>query len=365
MSRSHRTHSVIFASLLLPAFHLLCGSAHAQAPNVTNVIIVGTTVAPPFSMKNEDGTWEGLAIDLWRDIASKLGVKYEFREMQHVPLLHAVAAGEVDVAVAGLTITGDRERLFDFTHSFYSSGLGVGVGNRLGGRHWRPVLDALFSTGFLRASIALVVLLVIAGAMVWTLERKFNPNEFGGSRAKGFGSGIWWAAVTVTGIGYGDKVPRTVGGRIVALICVLVGIVIISIFTGTVASLLTVSRFQSIIRGPEDLRRFHIGTVPGTTSEDYLRSMHIPARLYPSASDCLQAVARGEIDAFVFDEPILKYLAPTMHGEIEVLPSIFDRQDYGIAFPRNSSLLQPIDIALLDEISSPGWLTIQRRYLGN
>jgi polar amino acid transport system substrate-binding protein len=365
MSRSGSTRGVIIASLLLAAFHLLCRSAHAQVPNATNVLVVGIAVAPPFTIKNEDGTWGGLEIDLWRDIAAKLDLKYEFREMQLVPLLHAVADGEVDVAIGGLTVTGERERLFDFTHSFYSSGLGVAVGSHFGRRHLRPVVDALFSTGFLQVLIALVVLLVIAGSLVWVFERKFNPNEFGGRHTNGIGSGIWWAAVTVTGVGYGDKVPRTVGGRIVALICVFVGIVIISIFTGTVASLLTLSRFQSIVRGPEDLRKFHVGTMRGTTSEDYLRSIHVQARLYLSANDCLQAVARGEIDAFVFDEPVLKYLAPTMDGEVQVLPNIFDRQDYGIALPRNSPLLRPIDIALLDEISSPVWLTTKRRYLGN
>jgi polar amino acid transport system substrate-binding protein len=365
MSHSGPTRSVIIASLLLAACHLLCPSTHAQVPNATNVLVVGTAVAPPFTIKNEDGSWEGLEIDLWRDIAAKLDLKYDFREMQLVPLLRAVADGEVDVALGGLTVTGDRERLFDFTHSFYSSGLGVAVGSRFGRRHLRPVVDALFSTGFLQVLIALVVLLVIAGSLVWVFEREFNPNEFGGKHTRGIGSGIWWAAVTVTGVGYGDKVPRTVGGRIVALICVFVGIVIVSIFTGTVASLITLSRFQTIVHGPEDLRKFRVGTVRGTTSEDYLRSIHVQARLYPSAKNCLQAVAHGEIDAVVFDEPVLKYLAPTMDGEVRVLPNIFDRQNYGIALPRGSSLLRLIDIALLDEISSPVWLTTQRRYLGN
>jgi polar amino acid transport system substrate-binding protein len=365
MSRVLSAHRVIATSLLLTVFHLLGGSAHAQATNATKVLIVGTTVAPPFSMKSDDGVWEGLTIDLWRNVAAKLGLRYELREMQHIPLLHAVANGEVDIAVAGLTITAERERVLDFTHAFYSSGLGIAVGSHFGHRRWRPVFDALFSTGFLRALIALAALLLMAGLAVWVFEGKRNPSEFGGSRTRGLGSGLWWAAVTVTGVGYGDKVPRTFGGRIVALICILTGIVIISSFTATIASLLTVSHFQSMIRGTEDLRKFRVGTVQGTTSEQYLRTAHVPARLYPSARDCLEAVARGEIDAFIFDEPILRHLAATMDGKVQVLPATLERQDYGLALPINSPFLRPIDIALLDEISSPQWPTIQRRYLGD
>jgi len=316
-------------------------------------------------MKSDDGVWEGLTIELWRNIATKLGLKYELREMEYVSLLHAVANGEVDVAASGLTITAEREHTIDFTHAFYSSNLGIAVGNRFAHRRWRPVFDALFSTGFLRALLALIVLLFAAGLAVWVFEWKRNPNEFGGSRARGLGSGLWWAAVTVTGVGYGDKVPRTLGGRIVALVCILIGIVIISSFTATIASLLTVGHFQSVIHGPEDLRKFRVGTMQATTSEQYLRAVHVSARLYPSAHECLQAVAHGDIDVFVFDEPILKHLANTMDGKVQVLSTTLARQDYGFALPINSPLLRSIDIALLEEISSPTWSSLEHHYLGN
>jgi voltage-gated potassium channel len=48
---------------------------------------------------------------------------------------------------------------------------------------------------------------------------------------------MWWAVVTVTTVGYGDIYPRTVGGRIVAMLLMLVGIGFISVLTATIASL--------------------------------------------------------------------------------------------------------------------------------
>ena len=43
-------------------------------------MIVGTKEVPPFAMKNSDGTWTGVSIDLWRQIAGELNLPFEFRE---------------------------------------------------------------------------------------------------------------------------------------------------------------------------------------------------------------------------------------------------------------------------------------------
>jgi voltage-gated potassium channel len=48
--------------------------------------------------------------------------------------------------------------------------------------------------------------------------------------------GIWWAVVTVTTVGYGDVYPKSVGGRIVAMIVMLFGIGFLSVLTATIAS---------------------------------------------------------------------------------------------------------------------------------
>jgi voltage-gated potassium channel len=59
-------------------------------------------------------------------------------------------------------------------------------------------------------------------------------------RAKGT-SGIldtfWWALVTITTVGYGDVVPHSTLGRIVGLILMLSGVVLVSLFTATIASI--------------------------------------------------------------------------------------------------------------------------------
>ena len=52
---------------------------------------------------------------------------FELREMELAGLVEAIAKGEVDAGVAALTVTQEREKAVDFTHRFYSSGLGIAV----------------------------------------------------------------------------------------------------------------------------------------------------------------------------------------------------------------------------------------------
>ncbi len=57
-----------------------------------------------------------------------------------------------------------------------------------------------------------------------------------GSNIHDYPDALWWAIVTVTTVGYGDRYPVTEGGRVVAAILMLVGIGLIGVLTATVAS---------------------------------------------------------------------------------------------------------------------------------
>jgi voltage-gated potassium channel len=50
------------------------------------------------------------------------------------------------------------------------------------------------------------------------------------------GSGLWWAAQTVTTVGYGDNVPTTDAGRIVAVLVMLLGVAFLTVITASITS---------------------------------------------------------------------------------------------------------------------------------
>jgi voltage-gated potassium channel len=59
-----------------------------------------------------------------------------------------------------------------------------------------------------------------------------------------FGSGIWWALVTLTTVGYGDVVPQSFGGRLVGVGLMLGGVLSLSLLTATVASVFVERKFR-------------------------------------------------------------------------------------------------------------------------
>jgi hypothetical protein len=92
-----------------------------------------------------------------------------------------------------------------------------------------------FHVAFDRGRILPYLILCIAGLAVgWAvLMRLVDPQDF-----PTIGLALWWAVMTVTTVGYGDIVPTTTEGRLVASGLMIVGFASLSLLTGFVASLL-------------------------------------------------------------------------------------------------------------------------------
>ena len=169
----------------------------------------------------------------------------------------------------------------------------------------------------------------------------------------------------MTTIGYGDRVPKTFGGRAMALIWMFSAILIIASFTASVTSTLTVSRLATSINSPHDLHDVRVATVTDSTSSKYLARERISFFQYSTIEECMANLQEEKMDAVVYDAAILKYLCLNQYaGKIDVMPSTFEKKDYAIALPQQSTLREPINQALLEEMAEPGWLEILQRFLG-
>lgn len=313
------------------------------------VLVVGTMVMPPF-VTMTDGRWGGTSVELWQDIAAELGLRYELQQRDLPGLFTGLEDGSLDVAVGALTVTAEREQRVDFTHPYYSTGLAIALAH-VQPDGWVDIFLAVFNAAFLRLLATFAGLQLAVGAVMWLLERRHNP-QFQGSPAAGLGAGLWWAVVTMATVGYGDTVPRTGPGRMLAMLWMLASLVILTTATASITTSLTLGRLEARVAGPEDLGKLRVGAVRGTTSEVYLHDAKLDYRSFPDPESGLAAIADGQLDALVDDAPTLtQQVAARSDQRIEILPRTFQRQDYALALPTGSRLREPINRILARRVA--------------
>jgi voltage-gated potassium channel len=90
-------------------------------------------------------------------------------------------------------------------------------------------------------SFVAMILLYLSAMGIYYFEHAAQPDKF-----QSLFDCIWWAAVTLTTVGYGDIYPITVGGRIFTVFILLLGLGLVAIPTGIVASALSVLRRSEV-----------------------------------------------------------------------------------------------------------------------
>jgi polar amino acid transport system substrate-binding protein len=284
-------------------------------------IVVATKEARPFAMKEPDGNWQGISIDLWRRVADQLHLRYRFMEVATVQdLLDATSKGAADVAVAAITVTAARARTSDFTQPFYQTGLGVAV--QSGVANWLPVLRAFLSFNFLQAVLAM------------------------------------------TQAGAAQGAPSSLPGRLVAVVWMIASIIALAVFTAGITSAITTHQLQGLVRNVGDLHSLRVGAVGGSSSVDFLDTHRVDHQVFVDPSAGLKALQTGQIEAFIYDRPLLTWIVQQHFSGLQILGVTFGHQNYAIALPPNSDLRVPLDIALLENANGDWWKQILYRYLG-
>lgn len=307
---------------------------------VKDTLQIGYYESPPFVMETDEGRLSGVSVWLWEQIQKD--IEYPFNLIPYntdkplSDLLRDLETGAIDMAINPLTITSSRDSKIDFTYPVYIADLTIVQSSDGSTSSFMKVVKEFLNHKVLLLILILAGLVIFFGIILWLVEKKNHHFEPG---IKGLFSSFWWSAVTMTTVGYGDKVPISHLGRFIAFIWMLFSIVIIAIFSASITSSLTVHRLTNANLGVESFKQAKLGTVDSSASEEFLkRNFSRNFKTYPELHTGLRALQAGEVDYFLYDEPWLIYLLNNdlEFSTLEQMPVRFNRQLY--AFPMREDM---------------------------
>jgi len=353
--------------LFILALMLILAGHPADAGQSDPVLKIGISPFSPFALLSPNGP-TGMSIDMWQAIALQLDREFEFVACKGVgDKLKRLEEGSIDIAIGGITVTEEREVLFDFTHPVYETGLDILI-PKTGRSTLIGLITSLFEGQKILFFGALLILMIVAGHIIWLVERSshkrattFHKNYF-----PGVFEGMYWALITASTIGYGDKVPQRWIGRILAAVIILMFLPLFAFFVAQLSSDLTMQSLKSNISGPQDLRGKRVAVVDGTTSFHYMKKVHAYLDLFEKVEDAVDALLKDGVEAVVYDAPNLLYYANGEgKGKVTVVGKIFEPQNYGLALPQGSPLREKINRAILKLTESDELERIKRKWFGN
>lgn len=343
-------------------------SSEGGSLGVGGVLRVAARTLPPFVIY-ESRVYGGFEIELAKLIGTQLGRDVEIYAVDTVAKqIDDVSRGSADVAMGGVAITQNREERIDFSLPVLDTGLTILVPTESD----RGILGQIGS--FLRtiASSDLPWLLAVFGVavlvaahLIWITERRINPDF-----AEDYGRGIWdsfyWSVVTMSTVGYGDKVARGNLGRVLALVWIAAGTLVFATFTAAMASALAVEEIRGDIAGPSDLPGHRVATVSGTAGQTYLASIGVSPVLTDDIEAAYQLLDENAVDAVLFDAPVLRFHATREgDGEVDTVGPDFENVQYGIVVAHGQSeLREQINLALLEIIESGAYEQLHNKWFG-
>jgi ABC-type amino acid transport substrate-binding protein len=316
-------------------------TAGAQSDDELVVVLVE---ADPFVVREGDVPG-GFLYEVWEHVASRVGWGYDVVWVESLDeVADLIGERGVDVAIAPLSSTREREETFDFASPVVASGPVSGVHSRA--ETPLSLVSALLSVDILKLLGWSAVGLLVLGHMMWLVESRQSESDFAPGYVRGVWDGVWWGMVTVTTVGYGDKSPRTGGGRFVAILAMIGSLFLVGAFVSEVTTALQSQRAAAVVGGIDELRDQPVGVVEESSYQAFLEDRGVTTVGYPSQVDAFAAAAAGDVDVVVAD----RYSMDALGSDYGVRGTDVLLYDEFISFavPEGSPLISDINGALSD-----------------
>lgn len=318
------------------------------APAQNAPIRIAIAPEPPLVERTSDGHWHGAAVDLWRAVAAEQGWRYTIIPAPPDQLAAMVASDRADLALPVMVGAGSEQLAYSLP--LYTAPLGIARKEEF---VLLKVGRTLFTREFLRIALGVTLLLLVVGVAVWAVERNRNP-DFGGDRslARGIGVGFWFAGVTMTATGYGDKVPMTAAGRIMAMAWIILSMVITAGLTAALVSLAGLNRpdrvsLASAIEGEE------LGVVQSSPFARLVALNGKEAIRFSNVETALTALENGEVTVLLHDFRTLE--AHAEGHQIRIDSTQEQTILYAFAINPASPARRPLDAAIGRTLQRFSW----------
>jgi polar amino acid transport system substrate-binding protein len=281
-------------------------------------------------------------------------------------ILGGLEQGRFDAAIGAITITADRLERVDFSYPAHRSGVAVAS------RRQNGPLAVLSSYGAAVSELSSLILLIVAmlgvtGLAMWRIE-KSHPSAVQGTESSvaTLRDGLYWAVVTMTTIGYGDKTPKTSGGRAVAILWMFGSLVLISLLSTTLVSRLTAERVENNeLVNDIRLDGEKLAAVEHSSGTEYLDKLRLHYTKYRDLPEALASLTDRRSDAVVNSVGALQYLISDRYpNSVELSRGLLAPAYMAFALPRNSALGRPIDSALIRITAGEEWRSLEARFFG-
>ena len=294
------------------ALMLVAAAVPAQATPVLRVGLVDGS--QPCSYRQQ-GSWSGMAVELWQRIADQEQLPYVLVPRQNVAeLLAAARQGEVDVAIGCLTVSPERLRRNRFSLPFRETGLGV-MTRRSRLDLGMALLQALLAPDLIRLLLAYVAVIAVLSLAVWHVERDGSrPAEWEVGRRRGFALIF---QVLATGPGT-NTVVHTARGHSLVFLAYLVRIVSASLLVSYVTINVVRGNQDSpdrSLRSLRDLAGERVAVRRGSVSDELLQALNaeglrpvIQLRELRRIPEAEALLAGDRVDAVVADDIQLEFL---------------------------------------------------------
>jgi polar amino acid transport system substrate-binding protein len=339
-------HRIMIRPLFLSVIVLLLAGSALPGQELPKELTVYVKPAKPFAME-KDGKLTGYSVDLWNRVAQDLQWRFRFKTVANVPeVIEALQSRQADIGVGALSMTSERETVIDFSHPIYESGLQILVARN--GSGFNFVLYKDVAKDALKVIGVLLLALLANAHLLWFVERRKNPESFPAAYVRGVWEAAWGSVCTLITGGCENKAPIGVAGRLFAIVWMLAGIGLVSFVTAKMASIMTARAIAGDVREWKQLAGRKVGTVTGSSSADFLNERGIKPVGFTQIEEACAQLEAGDLDAVVYDEPILRYYLSEHPGSrLDLTGERFAKHDYGFALPEGSPFRKEINEALL------------------